>query len=64
MKLFSLITRLLPPKVPVHTEEECEGLVMSIVSAIATGNVSLQFGNCITEKMVAEQKKSILGHRF
>lgn len=70
MKLKSLIYDLIHqinvmfPKPPIHTEEEKKAIEKEIVSRYAEGNISLYFGNYITEKEIEKMKAELATYRF
>jgi hypothetical protein len=59
MKNF--LSRLIPPSVPCHTEEEKELHLRDAVTKTSTGNVLLQFGAYCTATDIAKLKKEVLG---
>ncbi len=58
--MFEKIKSLLPPSVPVHDKRELEQLSRKIASRVSSGNVSLQFGNFLTEADMRKLREEVL----
>ncbi len=61
--LRALVRLLVPPSIPVYTEEQKRNRIRDAVASTATGNVLLQFGRYLTKADIDILKEEALSRK-